>query len=54
MNQSEGLNEWVSQSPMEHFPLTYPLPRVHTVILNVGVARVWTLIAVDPVDASGK
>ena len=53
MNQSEGLNEWVSQST-EHFPLTYPLPRVHTVILDVGKARVWTLVAVDPVDASGK
>ena len=35
-------------------PLTYPLSRVDTVILNIGVARVWTLIAVDPVDASGK
>ena len=34
------------------FPaLTYPLPRVHTVILNIGVARVCTLIAVD---GSGK
>ena len=54
MNQSVGLTVWVSQSPMEHFPLTYPLPSVETVILNVGVARVWTLIAVDPVDASGK
>ena len=35
-------------------PLTYPLSRVDTVILYIGVARVWTLIAVDPVDASGK
>ena len=33
---------------------TYPLPCVDTVILNVGVTRVWTLIAVDPVDGSGK
>ena len=39
---------------MERFRLTYPLPRVHTVILHVGKARLWTLIAVDPVDRSGK
>ena len=37
------------------FPaLTYPLPCVHTVILNISVAGVWTLIAVVPVDGSGE
>ena len=45
-----------AHSLIERFPtpLTYPISRVYTVILNIGIARVWTLIAVDPVDGSGK
>ena len=35
-------------------PLTYPISCVYTVILNIGIARLCTLIAVDPVDGSGK
>ena len=34
--------------------LTYPLSRVHTVILNKGKAGVWTLVAINPSDWASK
>jgi len=32
----------------------YPLSGVDTVVLNIGVAGVWTLSAIQPVDGSRK
>ena len=40
--------------PPPPFPLTYPLSGVHAVILNIGVARVWSLIAGVQVDGTRK
>ena len=50
----DGVKMTVRLPQDDEYQLTNPLSSIDTVILDIGVARVWPLITINPVDRASK